>query len=432
MLASTVQLASSGGGGSSGSVISGLVHTFTSLVTGILGLGGSAAKSIVGDSVEDIAKAILGLIGSWVSDGAVWLLDQVGAVINSTTGVDLNSSWFGARFALMTELAGVVVLPMLLFAVIQAIYRQSAAALLRAFLVNLPLVFVVTGVAVELLQIGMAVTDSMSSTFLSAAGVDTHSVLKPIGVALAGIATAAPGFVCVLVGFLVSGVALVLWLELVIRATAITAAAMFLPLVLAGLVWPATSHWARRLAETLTSLVLSKLVIVAIISLASGALNGGVTGSGSVGTRFGEVVTGIALLFLATLSPFVLMRLIPIVEGGAISHLDGARNRMRQSAEGAIGAPRDIAMMLAKGSSGTGAAAGAGTAAAAGAGTAAAVGAAAKVGTTARESPVGMVDTNERKPSSEQYDDQMDDLAPIGQRLTGKTPQGTDEEQDSA
>jgi hypothetical protein len=353
----------------------------------------------------------------------------------------------------MTELAGVVVLPMLLFAVIQAIYRQSAAALLRAFLVNLPLAFVVTGVAVELLQIGMTVTDSMSSAFLSAAGVDTHSVLKPIGVALTGIATVAPGFVCVLVGFLVSAVALVLWLELVIRATAITAAALFLPLVLAGLVWPATSHWARRLAETLTSLVLSKLVIVAIISLSAGALNGGVTGSGSVGVRFGEVVTGIALLFLATLSPFVLMRLVPIVEGGATSQLENARSRMRQSAESAMGTPRDVAMMLAKGAGASAGAGAAGGAAAGAAGGAAAGsgggGAVATVGTVARESSVGMSDGNSNTPSSEDLAEQDDLLAPSGQRFTSQTsqsnsnpepgvtssrsvsPQGTDEEEDS-
>jgi uncharacterized protein YjeT (DUF2065 family) len=396
--------ASGGGGGGSGGVLGTLVHTFTSLLTGILHLGGGAAESIVGDTAEAIAKAILGLLGTWVSDGATWLLDQVGAVLNSTTGVDLGSSWFGARFSLMTELAATVMLPMLLFTVIQAIYRQSAAALLRAFLVNLPLAFIFTGVAVELLQIAMTVTDSMCSAFLSAAGVDTRHLLQPLGVALTGVAAGAPAFVSVMVGSLVATVSLVLWLELVVRSTAITAAALFLPLVLAGLVWPSTSHGARRLAETLTSLVLSKLVIVAIISLAAGALNGGVTGSGSIGVRMGEVVTGIALLLLATFSPFVLMRLVPAVEAGATSQLEYARQRMRQSAGTVYGTGKDVAMMLAKGT-GTGEMT-------------------PSVAEPASGQSAGRTSTDTHvDPTQDDYAKQLSQLAPIGQSFNRKSSQ---------
>ena len=61
-------------------------------------------------------------------------------------------------------------------------------------------------------------------------------------------------------------VAFVLWLELAVRSAAIGAAALFLPLALVGLAWPATSHWARRLGETLAALVLSKLVIAAVLA----------------------------------------------------------------------------------------------------------------------------------------------------------------------
>jgi hypothetical protein len=103
--------------------------------------------------------------------------------------------------------------------------------------------------------------------------------------------------------------------------------------VLAALVWPSIGHWARRLADTLAALVLSKLVIAAVISLAVGAVEGGLTEQGSVGTKFGDVVVGIALLLLATFSPFVLLRLIPAIESGAISHLEATRHRLRQVVE---------------------------------------------------------------------------------------------------
>ncbi len=207
---------------------------------------------------------------------------------------------------------------------IQAIYRQSAAALLRTFFVNLPIALLFTGVAVELVRIGMVVTDAMSDQFMAAAGVDTRQRAGAVGGRARSLPSGRRDSPCSWRALLVAGIALVLWLELVVRAAAITAAALFLPLVLAALVWPAIGHWARRLADTLAALVLSKLVIAAVISLATGAIAGGLAGSGSTSSKFGDVVVGIALLLLATFSPFMVLRLMPMVEAGSIGHLEAA------------------------------------------------------------------------------------------------------------
>jgi hypothetical protein len=318
--------ASSGGSGTGA-----LSHNLTSLLSGAISGVTAAAQHAALTMFAMFALAVLRVIDGWVADGAVWILAQVGAVLTSTTDVDLGSSWFGARLSLMSELAASVMLPMLLCAVIQAVYRQSAGALLKTFLVNLPIALLFTGVAVELVRVGMVVTDAMSARFMAASGVDTRHLLQPLGLLLLGSVPTAPGFVVLLAGGLVAGTAMILWLELVVRAAAITAASLFLPLVLAALVWPSIGHWARRLADTLAALVLSKLVIAAVISLAVGAIEGGLTEQGSAGTKFGDVVVGIALLLLATFSPFVLLRLIPAIEGGAVSHLDATGRRFRQT-----------------------------------------------------------------------------------------------------
>jgi hypothetical protein len=332
--------------GSGGGGLSGLLNDLTGAISGLLHLGAGAAQGAAGDLLGLSANAILQAVGNWVTTGALWLLDQVGAVLTSTTQADLGSSWFGARISLMSELAGAVMLPMLCCAAIQAVYRQSAAALLRTFLVNLPVALLFTGVAVELVRIGMVVTDAMSAQFMAAAGVDTHHVLAPLAASLT--ARGVPGFVVFLAALLVSAFSLVLWIELVVRAAAITAAALFLPLVLAALVWPAIGHWARRLADTLAALVLSKLVIAAVISLATGAIAGGLSGAGSSGSRFGDVVVGIALLLLATFSPFIMLRLVPAVEAGSIGHLESARHRLQQMAQKPAAMAGNMAMQLAK------------------------------------------------------------------------------------
>ena len=121
--------------------------------------------------------------------------------------------------------------------------------------------------------------------------------------------------------------AFVLWMELLIRAAAVYVAVLFLPLALATLVWPAVSHWCRRLVETLAALILSKFVIVATLSLAAGAVSSGTAGTGAHGAGFSAVLAGGALLVMATFVPFAILRMIPAVEAGAVGHLDGLRAR---------------------------------------------------------------------------------------------------------
>jgi hypothetical protein len=83
------------------------------------------------------------------------------------------------------------------------------------------------------------------------------------------------------------------------------------------------SHWCRRLVETLAALILSKFVIVATLSLAASAVGSGTDG----GSSFSSVLAGGALLVLSTFVPFSILRLIPMVEAGAIGHLEGVRQR---------------------------------------------------------------------------------------------------------
>lgn len=279
---------------------------------------------VVGSLFGGTVSAVFDAAGTWVADGAVWLLGQVGHVITAASSIDLGASWFTSHEKVMAVLGAAVVLPMLCCATILAVYRQDASMLLRSFLVHLPLSMLLTGVAVELVRLGLAVTDSLSAQVLAAGGVDTEHLLAPVATFLLAAGGAVPAFVVFVGALLVALAALVLWLELVVRSAAVAAASLFLPIALAGLVWPAVSHWARRLADTIAALVLSKLVIAAVLSLAAGALAGG--------TGFGTVVVGIALLLIATTAPFTLLRLVPAVEAGAVHHLETARHRLRSAA----------------------------------------------------------------------------------------------------
>ena len=356
-----------------------------SLCPGSLPVVGTECKTVsnaAGSAAGAGLNAVFSDAGRWVASGAVWLIAEVGRVISSTTSIDLGSGWFSGHEAVMASLAAAVVVPMACCAAIQAVYRQSASMLLRTFLVNLPLALLLTGVAVALVRMGLAVTDVMSAKVLSSAGVDTTNLFSGLTVFFTGAGAsgpAVPAFVVFIGGLFVSLAALVLWLELVVRAAAVSAAALFLPLALAALVWPAVAHWCRRLADTLVALVLSKLVIAAVLSLAVGALAGGLGLSGSAnGGGFASVVTGIALLVIATLSPFTLLRLVPAVEAGAVAHLESARHRLQSAAISPVRNGGNLALDLARGG-GASAALGGGEGGSVGTGSASRAGAASAI-----------------------------------------------------
>ncbi|MBO0747457.1 MAG: hypothetical protein J2O47_03855 [Acidimicrobiaceae bacterium] len=228
-------------------------------------------------------------------------------------------SWFAREEGFMLGLMGLVILPMLLVATIAAIARQDLSRLGRTWFVALPFSIVSALVGVEVTRGALEVTDSLSSAVLS-----TVNVSKLIGHALSAIVAhdagnIAGGSVAIL---LIASLAIVagvlLWLELVVRSAAIYVALLFLPLALSGLVWPSTSHMARRLVQTLVALVLSKFVVAAVLALGARAVSGG-GGEGAL--------AGVAILLLAGFAPFALLRMTPVVEAAAVAHLEGLSRR---------------------------------------------------------------------------------------------------------
>lgn len=282
------------------------------------------------------AGAVFNAAGQWVAGGASWILAQLVRVISATTAPPIGTAWFSARLDVMAAVGATLVVPMACCAAVQAVLRQSPGMALRSIAVHLPVAVGFTGTAVALVQMALAVTDSLSEQILSSAGTTVRGSLSPLSSAFASPgALDAPSFIVLLGAVVVVVAGLALWLEMAVRSAAVSVAVLFLPLVMAALVWPAISPWCRRLADTLVALVLSKLVIVGALGLATAALGEGTTGTSATG-GFGAVVTGAALLVVASAAPFTLLRLIPAIEAGATAQLEQARHHVRH----AMGAPR--------------------------------------------------------------------------------------------
>ena len=314
-------------------------------------------------------SAGFGALASWASSGSVWILHELGKFMSYSTSPEVTSSWFGGDYSTMVYLAVMVALPMFCIGAIHAVIRQSPALLLRGFLVHLPLAILMMFVAVQLVHLGLSVTDALSNALLKSSGSTTkHLLNSAITVFSVGSAFQAPSFVVFIFAIVVTICGFILWMELVVRAAAITVATLFFPLVLAAFTWPALSRWCRRLAETVAALILSKLVVVAILILGVSAVGSSVGG----GSSYAAGITGIALLILAVFAPFSLFKLIPAIEGSAANYLEGARGRITHTAAAPIRAGKFVAGLAVTGGGSAGAGVGA---AGAGAGTVALAGA---------------------------------------------------------
>jgi hypothetical protein len=282
---------------------------------------------VVGDLAGDVAGAagdfVMRGVTVWVTNAAVWVTGKVGELIDATASPDVQAEWFVGQYGAMLEVAGLLALPMLLLAVIQALLRQDIWILLRSAFGYLPMAFILAGAAIVGTALLVSITDDLSMMVTRGLGDGSRNLLQSVGDAYSTAIEddsdgAVPLFGVFLGAIILAIGAFVLWLEMVIRDAAIYIALFFLPLTFVAMIWPATSRYARRLVEFLVAVVLAKLVIVAIIGLASAAITNAGAG-GADGQVFERMIAGAALLVLAAWSPFALLRLIPMMEIAAAS-----------------------------------------------------------------------------------------------------------------
>jgi hypothetical protein len=275
----------------------------------------SVPGDVAGAIFDKAAGLSVGAITAWVADGAGWLMNQLAGLIDRTTSPRLEAEWFASHYRTMVALAGVIVLPLLLASILGALVAQDAGRLLRTVFGHLPMAGIFATAAVGLVSMGLAITDGMTAWVSNGTGADAATFLGRSSAALGSVAGDDKALFAVFLGAIVMAVgAVVVWIELLVRQAAVYVAVLFLPISIAGVVWPATAHWFKRLVHILVAVVLSKFVIAAILSLAAS----GLAATGDEG-GFGAVLSGGALLTLAAISPLALLRLVPVVEAGVVS-----------------------------------------------------------------------------------------------------------------
>ncbi len=271
-------------------------------------------------------KAMLSAISSAVDGAAADALRLTGSLLGSTTSPGLLSTWFSATYWRVAALSALLTVPFLFAAAVHALVRSDLALLGRAAFGYLPLAVVGVTIAAPLTTLLLSATDEMCTVVASAAGHSDGTALARAAAAVAGLsAVSGSPMLGFFIGLLAVGATIGLWIELLIRAAAVDVIVLMLPLFFAAMVWPARRVWAIRAIETLIALILSKFAIVAVLTLGGAAF-----GAGSSGLSASLV--GATLIVLAVLSPWALLRLLPLHEvaaaaAGGLSQGPGAAFR---------------------------------------------------------------------------------------------------------
>jgi len=217
----------------------------------------------------------------------------------------------------------------------------------------------IRAVAVELPAsiFGMVAVIGLTTALVSATDAASAAVLPKVASDFGAWAGAnATFFATVVAGFALLG-ALAVWVELVVRSGLIFLLVALSPLTLAVRVWPAAAGVWRRSAEVGVALILTKFVIALALALGAAALAGSVDGTFSATSA----TTGAGLMLVAAMSPFVLFRILPGLEG-AMGAAGISRMPLRAAHTGLSVAASSMMLARLAGGSGLGVPAGSATA----------------------------------------------------------------------
>lgn len=205
-----------------------------------------------------------------------------GAVKEACTG---KSEWFLGQYSLMRNISIYIVIPLFFMMVIQSLIKGSLYNLLKGALVMFPLAMLGTVMVVVFMQMFLNITDDFCNYIVDRAttGLETDTCANSQGLpvtnttcglknSLAEQSIGSSGlFVAFLWFFVLIAASIAIYLELLGRQIGIYMMTLLLPLVMAGLVWPRTVGLAKKIIQYELALIISKVFVVAALSLGMGA-----------------------------------------------------------------------------------------------------------------------------------------------------------------
>jgi hypothetical protein len=284
--------------------------------------------TLFGDAIGGVAgwawdKVVQGIY-TWFADGLLLLMEWVWRVLDTSTTPRLTDAWFTSGLvAPLAALAVAVTVALMLASAIQA-GLAGRPELIADALKEGPKAIVATALTVTVMDVLVRGADVVSQVVWQAGRTDAQRVMDGLAATMShagGLASTFLGPLALLFGMI--GL-LVTTVVLFMRSSLLYLVAAFAPIVWASSVSPVLRGAGRRLVQVTVALVLAKPAIAVTLVVGVKLLShaGATTAAGSApdgAAALGTLVSGFACFAIAGLSPWVVYRLLPAVEGAAVA-----------------------------------------------------------------------------------------------------------------
>lgn len=296
---------------------------FDWVIGGLGDLFGLAADAVGGAVGWAWDKVVTGIY-TWLANGLALLIEWVWSVLDTASTPRVTADWFANDLAVrLGVLALAVTVAMMLASGIQAALAGRPEQILDAVRQGIWAI-VASGLTITMIDLLLGVVDEASAMVWQSGRADLVTMMEGIvavATAPGPLRTTFVGPLCLLVGF----VALIgLVVSLMMRSALIYLAAALAPLVWSANVLPLFRGTARKLIHLTVALIVSKLAIVVSLVVAVKLIAhpaGDPTSTSAVNdgaAAVGTLMAGFVCFLIAAVSPLVLYKLMPTVEGAVV------------------------------------------------------------------------------------------------------------------
>lgn len=274
-------------------------------------------------------QIVTGLV-SWVVSSITWFVAALLQFFERSSTPNLASTWFAggpigadghSPYSVVAGLALSVLVLCVLISVVHGLVTGEGPAMLGRLARDIPLSVLGIVSTIAVVQVLLGTADELATRILAGTQAGTHAttVLRALGEFQAS--SGQPTFVVFVLGLVAVLAAFVLWIELLVRASLLYVLLALSPFAYAAFVWPSARRILHRLAELIVALVFSKVVIAVTLAVAASALATSDSGGLATGdAKIGTLLVGAIMFLLAAFSPFLLLRLFPVVEAAVVAH----------------------------------------------------------------------------------------------------------------
>ena len=296
---------------------------------------GQAITGGVAGAADSAFSHIAGYFGAAALSTTTWLWDQ----IDSATSLDLSSPELVKELAATAAIAAVLCLGLFLIQVITATLRREPGGLGRAVR-GLFVSFLGSAFALASAKLLIAATDALSASVVSyTMGTNIHGVGDKL--AFAQLVSVANPALALIFAIVILCASVMVWAAMMTRKMMLLIAAVLAPLAFSGATADITRSWVRRWIEFVAAMIVSKLLLVIILSVGVSVLNGAGQAGSEPTQVFTQLSAGSLILLMGGLAPWVAIRMFHFA-GDSLYAAHATAAQGSAGARSIVAAPRKV------------------------------------------------------------------------------------------